>query len=384
MGDGGQLKSFFDNLMRRQAREAGAEDTMRWLEGFPEYREPRGNPLGFLGELLMGEAGAREDAGRAAVDAFVAAERAIEGASANALRGRYAEPGSLPYDWDLTLPEVYREMGAPDVVADVAGTVQSLGLPSVLDVVPGLSTVSDIAQIAGDVGRVAGKAAPGALGFLPAPIMRALGKITGVVEEGGSVIPVGHGTTVAFDVPRASGGGAHGPGFYVAPNRPEEIPNFNFNAYAEGEGGRVLPGFVGSPDFRVLRPDVPDAVLSRRQVDNFRELVNKYLSPENTARPRYEDLINSGKVTHDEFFKFVHSYVPVSESSDVIRMSGFDAMYDDNYEVGALYNPEKSFLPAYDNQRITDFIESNRDVLTNDEYRAAMESLQELGGISNE
>jgi len=127
-----------------------------------------------------------------------------------------------------------------------------------------------------------------------------------------------------------------------------------------------------------LRPDVPDAVLSRRQVDNFRELVNKYLSPENTARPRYEDLINSGKVTHDEFFKFVHSYVPVSESSDVIRMSGFDAMYDDNYEVGAIYDPEKSFLPAYDTPRIRQFIDQNRDALTDEEYRAAMEVLDNV------
>jgi len=31
MGDGGQLKSFFDNLMRRQAREAGAEQDVEWL-----------------------------------------------------------------------------------------------------------------------------------------------------------------------------------------------------------------------------------------------------------------------------------------------------------------------------------------------------------------
>lgn len=163
MSDGGQLESFFANLMRRQAREAGAEDTMRWLEGFPQYAEPSRNPLGFLGDVLMREAGAREDAGRAAFDAFMTAERAIEGASANALRGRYAEPGSMPYDWDLTLPEVYREMGAPGPIADVVGTVQSLGLPSTLDAVPGLSTVSDIAEIVGDAGRLASRLPPGAV-----------------------------------------------------------------------------------------------------------------------------------------------------------------------------------------------------------------------------
>jgi len=167
MGDGGQLKSFFDNLMRRQAREAGAEDTMRWLEGFPQFAEPSRNPLGFLGELLMGEAGAREDAGRAAVDAFVAAERAIEGASANALRGRYAEPGSMPYDWDLTLAEAYEGAGVPSYIANPLGTVQSLGLPSVLDAVPGLSVVGDIAQVVGDVGRTLSKVGPEAISALP-------------------------------------------------------------------------------------------------------------------------------------------------------------------------------------------------------------------------
>jgi len=49
VSDGGQLKSFFDNLMRKQAREAGADRTMQFLDFFgqPSVGQDRITPQAF-------------------------------------------------------------------------------------------------------------------------------------------------------------------------------------------------------------------------------------------------------------------------------------------------------------------------------------------------
>jgi hypothetical protein len=384
MGDGGQLKSFFDNLMRRQAREAGADRTMQFLDFFgqPSVGQDSITPQAFamlnpeqqnqvlrrlreegvdLGPYISAAGVEGTDVVDAANIAFNLPFDALsavanltnlergreEGFRANIEGARAAFSESLNPD-RFAAVEYAEEIGYPFPVA--LGTALDVAMPG-----------------------------PGALGFLPAPIMRALGKITGVVEDGKSVVPIGHGTTVEFDTPRPSSGGVHGSGLYVAPKRPDRDPNSDFNFYAQDEGGRVLPGFIGVPASRMLRPDNPDALLNNEQLQSFRQLVNKYLSPENTSREYYENLLDSEIVNHKEFFEFIYYYVPSNQMTNTIRNTGFDAMWDEGFEVGTIYNPEESFLPAYDNQRITDFIESNRDVLTDDEYREAMASLKELG-----
>jgi len=411
VSDGGQLKSFFDNLMRKQAREAGADRTMDFLDSFgqPSVGQDRITPQAFamlnpeqqnqvlrrlreegvdLGPYMAAAGVEGTDVVDAANIAFnlpfdalsavanlTNLERGREegfGANVEGARGAFSE--SL--DPDRFAPADYaREIGAP--FPETTGFLLDVLAPG-----PGELRMLDA--------------------WLPPALLRALGKITGVTDDAGMAVPIAHGTPILFDEPRASRFGSEGPGFYVAAKEVDEDPNPQpyknwFNTYAEfggrsatttpmldpegrtiRQGARVIPGFYGTRADETLVLGSNER-MTPEQYDVLRKL---YANDPDFIESLNESQRNQS-LNQESFWRHLTNaqddfYNKAEDFEQTLSDLGISAMYDPGDKFGTIQNPAQNFLPAYDAPRIRQFIDQNRDALTDEEYRAAMEVLDSV------
>lgn len=274
---------------------------------------------------------------------------------------------------------VEEEMRADPSAGSYAATYRDLGVPRPAASVLGFAT--EVFEPGPGEFAALGKALPALAMALPSSVMRALGKASGLVDEAGEAIRLGHGTPRTFDVPRESLSGLFGEGFYTAPIRDASRPEGNvFNDFTTESwqpivefSPQVRPGFAGEKIFDALSKEpFPE--------DEAQKILS--LWPEDSLnRQAMRSLYDRGLLNPQEFYQFIYWNVPSKDLKPLFKSLGYSgARVQENNII--LYDPASNFVPAFDFDAIRGTIERAGEAgrLSSDEVNEALRELASMMG----
>lgn len=272
---------------------------------------------------------------------------------------------------DVTAVE--EEMRADPSAGSYAATYRDLGVPGFLANVLGFGT--EILEPGPGEFAALGKALPGLAAALPSSVMRALGKASGLADEAGEAIRLGHGTGTTFDIPRESSSGLFGQGFYTAPIENRYRSEINeFNEYAqEGQFPQVRPGFAGGKILDAMSKEPFSEVEAQRILS---------LWPEDSQNAAVmKSLYDRGLLNPDRFYEYMYFYVPIREVKPILTSLGYAGVRARPHNT-IIYNPARNFVPNFDATAIRGAIERAGEAgrLSSEEVNEALRELASMMG----
>lgn len=282
---------------------------------------------------------------------------------------------------------VEEEMRADPSAGSYAATYRDLGVPRPAANVLGFAT-EVLEPGPGELGAF-GRALGTLAMALPPSVMRALGKASGLVDDAGAALMLGHGTRRTYDVPRGSLYGAKGPGFYTGVVNRSDPDRGIYNSYAEPN--KYGWGPVGEPQVRLGYATGPifRATEGAQWPEGMKEEILSRFPLGTKNREVIEWMEQMNEMTPSGFVKYMEDTVGrMDEPSfrDVLKELGFVGMeYDflSAYDPAVLvFEPDESFVAAFDFEAIRRAIGRAYSAgrMSGEELDQALAALERMGG----